>query len=243
MRAPGARPPDHHLGPTGLGEAAAGFVAGLLLSVLAVSAVTAALGIKATPPLPVAVLAADVIGLWVGLVGAVALVSRTKGTRSLSRDFGLRMGAWWDLPLGAALGLACQYGLIPLLYLPFEHLDPGLRHQLGQPAQADTASVHTAGALAVILLLIGVGAPVVEELFFRGLVLRSVGRRLGAPAAVVVSAGLFALAHFEALQFAGLAAFGVVLGVVAWRTGRLAPGIAAHAAFNASAVISIVHLH
>ena len=32
---------------------------------------------------------------------------------------------------------------------------------------------------------------------------------------------LFGLAHFEPLQFAGLAAFGVVLAVLAWRTGRL----------------------
>ena len=53
---------------------------------------------------------------------------------------------------------------------------------------------------------------------------------------------MFALAHFEAVQFAGLAVFGVVLGVLAWRTGRLAPGIGAHAAFNAAAVIAVVHL-
>ena len=58
----------------------------------------------------------------------------------------------------------------------------------------------------------------------------------------MVSALLFGLAHFEAVQFAGLAAFGVVLGVLAWRTGRLTPGIGAHAAFNAAAVVAVVHL-
>ncbi len=87
-----------------------------------------------------------------------------------------------------------------------------------------------------------VGAPIVEELFFRGLLLRSLLGRTPPPVAIVVSAVLFGLAHFEAVQFAGLAAFGVVLGVLAWRTGRLTPGIGAHAAFNAAAVISVVHL-
>jgi membrane protease YdiL (CAAX protease family) len=63
------------------------------------------------------------------------------------------------------------------------------------------------------------------------------------PVAVVATGLLFALAHFEAVQFAGLAVFGVVLGVLAWRFGRLGPSVAAHAAFNAAAVVSIVHLH
>jgi membrane protease YdiL (CAAX protease family) len=82
----------------------------------------------------------------------------------------------------------------------------------------------------------------VEELFFRGLVLRSLLGRTPVPVALVGSALLFALAHFEAAQFAGLAAFGVVLAVLAWRTGRLTPGIGAHAAFNTVAVLSVVHL-
>jgi membrane protease YdiL (CAAX protease family) len=53
---------------------------------------------------------------------------------------------------------------------------------------------------------------------------------------------LFGLAHFEVAQFAGLAVFGVVLGVLAWRTSRLMPGIGAHAAFNLVAVLSVIHL-
>jgi membrane protease YdiL (CAAX protease family) len=89
-----------------------------------------------------------------------------------------------------------------------------------------------------------VGAPLVEELFFRGLLFRALlGRApVPVPVAVVVSALLFALAHFEAVQFAGLAVFGVVLALLAWRTGRLMPGIGAHAAFNLAAVVSVVHL-
>jgi membrane protease YdiL (CAAX protease family) len=87
-----------------------------------------------------------------------------------------------------------------------------------------------------------VGAPLVEELFFRGLLFRALLGRTPVPVAVVVSSLLFALAHFEAVQFAGLAVFGVVLALLAWRTGRLMPGIGAHAAFNLAAVVSVVHI-
>lgn len=195
--------------------------------------------------LPVAVLAADVIGLWAGLAGAAVFASRTLGTGSLARDFGLRIGAWWDVPFGAAVGLICQYGLIPLLYLPFEQVDKSITRQLGQPTQKDTAAAaHGSVAAAVLLILIlAVGAPVVEELFFRGLLLRSLAARMPVPIAIVIDSIVFALAHYERVQFAGLAAFGVVLALLAWRTDRLAPSISAHMAFNAAAVASSLHLH
>jgi membrane protease YdiL (CAAX protease family) len=189
------------------------------------------------------VLVADLVGLWVALVAAAVLASRRHGTGSLARDLGLRIGRWWDLVVGAAVGLGCQYGLIPLLYLPFERADPTLAQRIAQPAQTDTGSAHTVGALIVLLVFLAVGAPLVEELFFRGLLLRGLAGRLPAPVAVVVTGLLFALAHFEAVQFAGLALFGVVLGVLAWRSGRLGPSVAAHAAFNAAAVVSSVHFH
>ncbi len=169
------------------------------------------------------------------------LASRRNGTGSLARDYGLRIGAWWDIPLGAAVGLACQYGLVPLLYLPFQKFDRSLTQQLSQPVHQDTGAVHTAAGAVVVLLFLAAGAPLVEELFFRGLLLRSLLGRVPVAAAIGISAVLFALAHFETIQFAGLAVFGAVLGYLAWRTGRLGPSIGAHIAFNAAAVLSVVH--
>jgi membrane protease YdiL (CAAX protease family) len=90
--------------------------------------------------------------------------------------------------------------------------------------------------LAVVVI---VGAPVVEELFFRGLVLRSLQRRFGDGWAVAGSAVAFGLAHFEPLQLPALVVLGVVLGVLALRTGRLGPGMFAHGAFNAITIIAL----
>jgi CAAX protease family protein len=228
----------------GLGEAVLGFAAGLLLSAAGAGIAESATGYHppSNAPIPVAVTGADVIGLWLGLIGAVLIASRTRGAGDLGRDYGWGWGRWWDLPVGAAIGLASQYALIPLLYLPFEQFNRHLSHELSQPARHDTAAVHTAGSVVAVLLLLAVGAPIVEELYFRGLLLRSLLGRAPVPVAVAGSALLFGLAHFQAVQFAGLAAFGVVLAVLAWRTGRLTPGIGAHAAFNTAAVLSVVHV-
>jgi uncharacterized protein len=229
----------------GLGEAALGFAVGLLLSAIGAGLAESATGYRTSSPngLPVAVTGADLIGLWIGLVGAVLLASRLRGTGDLKHDYGWGWGGWWDLPVGAAIGVGCQFVLIPLLYLPFEQVDRHLNHQLGQPAQRDTSAVHGLGGIILLFLLISVGAPLVEELFFRGLLFRSLLGRTPLPVAVVGSALLFALAHFEAVQFAGLAVFGVILALMAWRTSRLTPGIGAHAAFNAVALFAVVHLH
>jgi len=220
-----------------------GFAVGLLLAIIASSLAAQAVGYKtgSTAALPVAVTVADVAGLWVGLLAAAAVAARQHGTGRLGRDFGLRFASPLDVVAGGAIGVFCQYLLIPAVYWPFEQIFPGLAHSLSSPAHQETGAAHGPFEVTVLLLALAAGAPVVEELFFRGLVLRGLLGRLPVPAAIVVSALAFALAHFEAVQFGGLALFGVILGVLAWRTGRLGPGIAAHAGFNAVAVISLAH--
>ena len=83
------------------------------------------------------------------------------------------------------------------------------------------------------------GAPFAEEVFFRGLTQRSLDRRWGTVVALVGTAVFFALTHFELLQFPALFAFGLVLGGIALSTRRWV-SIAAHVAFNLSAVIVAV---
>jgi membrane protease YdiL (CAAX protease family) len=58
--------------------------------------------------------------------------------------------------------------------------------------------------------------------------------------ALIVSAVLFALAHFQVLQFPGLVLFGMVAGYLAQRSGRLGPAIFAHMGFNAATVVVLI---
>ena len=98
----------------------------------------------------------------------------------------------------------------------------------------------------MIAVLTVVVVPVVEELFFRGLVLRGflrlfrgAGRIAGPVLAVTLTGIAFGAAHGELLELLGLAAFGIVLSVMAYRFGRLGPNIFAHATFNLAAILFI----
>jgi len=213
----------------GLGDAAAGMVVGLVVANLLAGIVAGASGEETF-----ATVVAGLVGLWVGLLGAPVWASRRKGTGSLAEDFGLRT-RWTDAVAGLPLGLACQLLLVPL-YLPLQRFID--EDEIGRPAEelADKAQGPAYVLLAVLLI---VGAPFVEELFFRGLLLRALSRRFGDGWAVGGSAVAFGLAHFQVVQFPALVFLGAVLGFVAVRTGRLGPGIWAHAGFNAIVVAAL----
>ncbi len=57
----------------------------------------------------------------------------------------------------------------------------------------------------------------------------------------MISGVLFGAVHAELLQFAGLAVFGVFLGLISYRTGRLGMNIVAHGAFNLLALTAVVY--
>ncbi len=183
----------------------------------------------------------ELVGLWIGFLVAVLVASKFDGTGSVVRDMHLRFKRS-DLIVGPAVGLAGQLVLVPLLYLPLIHAVPHLSRRLDEPAHNLTTS-FSGGKIAVLgALTVGV-VPVVEELFFRGLLLRSLvvlwgraGRTAGPVLAIVTTGVLFGFAHAEPLQLLGLAAFGIVLAVLAYAYDRLGPSILAHATFNLVAV-------
>jgi len=228
-----------------------GFIVGQVASTLLLFAAAAATGhssdvaqLAARPEPPAWVVVSELVGLWAGFIGAAVLAVRTRGTGSVRRDLGLEVRPW-DVLIGPAVGLAGQILLLPVLYLPLEHVIPHLDDRLQAPAKHLTGG-FPGSDLAVIGVLTVVVVPVVEELFFRGLVLRALlrvcapaGPVLGVTLAVVADGVIFGLAHFELLQLLGLAAFGVVLSLMAYRLGRLGPGIFAHGAFNLLAVLSV----
>jgi membrane protease YdiL (CAAX protease family) len=103
----------------------------------------------------------------------------------------------------------------------------------------------------VICLTASVGAPVVEEIFFRGLLLSSLQslpvawfvERFRGALPIVTSGLIFAAAHVQAVQFAGLAIAGTLFAFIRHREGRIAPSIFAHAGFNAIALMVTFHLY
>lgn len=183
------------------------------------------------------------MALWTGFVGSCLWASRGKGSGRLAVDFGLRMRPL-DTVSGVVVGVVAQAALVPLIALVLSPLVG--RPDTSGPVNDLVESAHGFGLLGLALFVV-VGAPVVEELFFRGLVLRSLRRRMPDSVAIPLSAVAFGLAHFQALSAAGLVVvittltvLGIVLAVLAVRYDRLGPSIWAHAAFNAYTVVVLV---
>jgi membrane protease YdiL (CAAX protease family) len=87
------------------------------------------------------------------------------------------------------------------------------------------------------VFLFAVGGPFVEEYIFRGRILPALSPLVGARAAVLVSALLFAAVHFNRAGFASEFTIGVVAGAVVLITRSLWSAIGIHALNNATAVI------
>jgi membrane protease YdiL (CAAX protease family) len=210
----------------GILDAAVGYLVGYALASLATAAWSAATGVEPGRR-TLGVTVAAVAGLWTGLLGAAAVAARRKGSGSLADDFGFRFRAR-DLPLGFAAGTATQVAVVVLYRLAGWE-------GAGRENEELVDATHGVG-LVVLYLLLAVGAPMVEELFFRGFLQRALVRQFGPAVGIAGAALVFALTHFDLEALPGLILFGVVLGVLAHRTGRLGAAVVAHVLFNAVAV-------
>jgi membrane protease YdiL (CAAX protease family) len=225
----------------GSGEAFVGWVGSFLLGQIVGTLVFALSGADDFDDLSLGVMTLANTGLWAGFVGAAFLISRFKGSGlGFVRDIGLRMRAL-DIPVGLAWGVVTQLVALPLVYAPILYFTDVTSEDLSEPAK-DLAD-RAAGPFGVVMLVLFVGifAPIAEEIFWRGIVLRALDRRWGQWPAIVGSGMFFAAAHFQPVQFAGLTIIGGVLGFITLRYGRLGPAIAAHMAFNLVAVINLLN--
>lgn len=225
--APAPRPPRW-----GLGDFLVGVFGGYALASLLAAIWYAVTGDE---DLSLAGQAVSQIGLWTGMVGVILVASHRKGAGTLAEDFGFK-AKWSDMGLGLVVAVAVQLLVLPgIAYL--------LRPLLGEPEVSgpvqDLLDKSQGPAFVGLILSVVVAAPIVEELFFRGLLLRSLQRRMPDRAAVALCAVTFGIAHGSTLPvdavllvMISLTVFGAILALMAVRTGRLGSSIVAHAVFN-----------
>ena len=223
--------------PTGpsLALAAGGFVVGIVFASV-LGAIALAVTSDSEGP---ALLTASFVGLWVPLVGASLLASASFGSKSVRRDLGWafeRSDLGWGVLVGVVGLVAASAAQWALSAFP-ELVGTNTNFIEDQAAT-------TTGAVVVVLSTI-VGAPIVEELFFRGLLQRGLAR-LGV-AAAFLQALVFGLIHVTPSEglgnvgiVLGVGVFGLVLGLAARHFRRLGPTIVGHAVFNAAAVIPLL---
>lgn len=218
----------------GLGDVLVGLV--LILTLPAVAAVTLGSIAGVGPSDPPRWYVMSVLGAqWVGLGVWPLVVARLKGAGA-RRDFGLAVRGR-DLWVGGATAIPVLAGIYAIEL-----------SSRGEPVQRPSVDLlfpaegPGVGGMIVVAVGLVVVTPVVEELFFRGLVLRAAERRWGKVFGVGFSTVVFALVHLEPGVTAAprllleIGLLGLVLGLLAVRSGRLGPSIGAHAAVNAVGV-------
>jgi uncharacterized protein len=221
----------------GSGDVLLGLVVAIVFSTFAVSLVLAATGDDELDDVPMWLYSLVQTTQWVGFVGVPVLVTRLKGNGPV-RDLGARMQRR-DVPVGLAIGVGLQLIVVPLVSYPWLWLLDKDTGDLEERAKDLTDRAHGFG-LVMLTLVVVIGAPFAEELFFRGLALRSFSRRLGAVGGLIASSVLFAATHLDLLSFPALLVFGLVAGVLAQRSGRLGPSWWTHVGFNATTIAALV---
>ncbi len=185
---------------------------------------------------PIGTLAVALVAAWSVYLAGMWYASQRAGTGDPIADYGISF-APVDL-LGLGIGLLSQLVVVNLVYLPLEAIWPDtFTDDRLQENARDLVDRAGGATMLVLVLIVVVGAPIVEELFYRGLLQRSLLNRFNDGVVVVGVAAVFALVHFRPVEYPGLFVFGLILGVCAWRTGRLGMAILAHVAFNATGLV------
>lgn len=225
----------------GMGDAAAGWLIAYGATIVIGALILAALGLVDEGEhgrLPLYAIGLLQVPLWLGFIGVPLWAAATKG-RGWVQDFRGR-GRWMDVPLGFAGGLFAQLVLVPLVSWPWLALRNEDLAELEKPARGLADKATSTPGIVLFALIVAIGAPLAEELFFRGLLLRSLEKRWSLAVAVVGSSVLFGATHLQLLQLPALIAAGAVFGLLAARTGRLGPAVVAHMTFNATTVVALL---
>jgi sodium transport system permease protein len=136
--------------------------------------------------------------------------------------------------------------LLPLVQLTLYVISqfPGLKEMLDQQQKVEVFRQVSAGATGAgwAVLSIVVLPAVCEELAFRGFILTGLRRRFRPWTAILLSSFLFALYHLNVFQLLPTFLLGVVLGLLAVRSGSLWPPMLFHFLHN-GLLVGITNLH
>ncbi len=177
----------------------------------------------------------QLLGIWMGMAMTVFIVQRQRPAFQWRSVFTFAVNDFQFILWGIGL----QFLVIWIYYLVHAGGSNGPSHKL--------LGGSSGAGLVLVSLCTAVGAPIVEETFFRGVLVRGLralvrlrSERATFVVVAVLDGALFAAAHAEWLQFPGLMAVGIVLASLFMWTRRLWPGIVVHMSFNTVAVIAVL---
>ena len=170
------------------------------------------------------------------MLPAAVLLAGIYGGGDRRRALSLGAASGVELSIGASLGV--------ILHLPTGYLSELVERRFPTPRAVLDAQLHalTPGSSAMaLLMLLSVAAvvPFAEEVFFRGALFTPLLRSGPAFVANWTTSIGFALAHQEPRNWAPLLLVALVLGQLRKLAGSIWPGVALHAAFNATTLLIV----
>jgi membrane protease YdiL (CAAX protease family) len=120
------------------------------------------------------------------------------------------------------------------------HISLCIYEQFISPTPQDITSAYTPSLLGFVLafLQVAIMVPVLEELFFRGIIHQGLEHQFGFLPGAIMSASLFALAHLYPSLYPPIFLLGFLFAYLVHRTGSVWPSIAGHMMVNSLAVIA-----
>ena len=174
---------------------------------------------------------------WVALAGWPLFITSVRGNGpriDLSLNLSWRDAGWGVVGGGIALIAALVVAVITAAIF-------GEFTSAAGDVAAELAGLGNVWLLIAFGLMIAVGAPIAEELAFRGLFFAALRKHgVGPVVSVVITAVAFALFHLEPARIGVLLSIGLILGIVRWRTGSLGAAMVAHGVVNAPAAVFLI---
>lgn len=168
----------------------------------------------------------------IGLVLLWAKTTHSPGEIWIKRPKG-RVGKAILAGVGAGIGL--QIAVIVLIFVVSRLVPSFDTSQVSGTIEKTIGDAPFLPKLALALIAAFL-APVSEELLYRGMLFAAVSRRTGRTVGLIISSAVFGLAHLNLYSFVLLSAVGVVLTLLVIRTESLVSSLAAHIAFNSTAI-------
>lgn len=130
-------------------------------------------------------------------------------------------------------------GFVISLFLTFLFPPEVVREQI---RSLNESLVTTDTGLEKLWLVLGIviGAPIAEELFYRGLLQNLLVRWFRPAVGIVMASFVFMLMHFDSTRFPGVFEIGLLLGYVYYRTGTIWAPILMHAVNNGTISLATV---
>ena len=188
---------------------------------------------------PTWAMAVSIIAMWLTMLTLLHRFVPSMPTLSVAS---VRM--WFrakDVVIGIPLGIATQVVLVNAVNWPLHKIWPETFNSDEVTRRATELVDNATGIwLVVLALVVVIGAPIVEEVVYRGTLQPVLVGAWGTVVGIGVVAVVFAAIHQSGVEFPGLLAVALVFGIARHRAGRLGISIVTHMAFNATALVLVL---